>query len=302
MNRIGILCTQKPHPDTSQKRFILGLEMPYVRYFERFGKVFPIFPGMTPEDINLDLLILPGGQDLDPSFYSEEGRMVVGAGSSNPLFSQFFHNDFNAWREAKVPMLGICLGFQAMNVMLGGKLTPDGPCHSLGYFSKHPVVAYNEKLGLYKTWAKSKKPIRVEVNSRHHQFIGVDQLASGMIPVAMGVMDDDKLKSDDAANKAWYFKGNSVTKCFYDKNYKALSQDLSHVEAAIHATEKLAGVQWHPEDLWRKGTKDSGARCTVNGDQITDAIVKYLLETPVHASVPATPDTPPKYQKQSFTV
>lgn len=45
---------------------------PYLRYFEGFGNVKIIVPTSKEIDTKLDLLVVPGGPDVDPSRYLDE--------------------------------------------------------------------------------------------------------------------------------------------------------------------------------------------------------------------------------------
>ena len=134
--KIGILVTQANHYNSNKGRTI-GIEEPYLLWLSQYGQVIPIMPDMTPSQIDLDMLVLPGGPDLDTSFTSNGNDLVVGNGTANPYYSQFYRHSFARWREAGIPMLGVCLGFQALNVMLGGNITSDGPEHSLSFSSRH---------------------------------------------------------------------------------------------------------------------------------------------------------------------
>jgi len=284
--RIGILVTQQSHPNHNKGK-VIGLEEPYVKLFTQYGSVVPIMPDMTPEDVELDMLVLPGGPDLDTSFLSNGKNLVVGNGAANPMYSQFYKHNFKVWRAAGVPILGICLGFQAINVMLGGQLTPDGPFHSLAYHSLHPVAAFSSKLDI-KSIQGNNRPLFRLVNSRHHQFIRNNQLAKELIPVAMGVMNDDDLKNSGDAYKLWGgTKGEpSLLKHFYSGKYNLINPKLTHVEAYVHATEKICGVQWHPEDLHRR------ADDFLRGDFVVHQMITWLLKKPI--SIPTLVGSRPK--------
>lgn len=297
---IGVLVTQASHPET-YKGQIIGIEEQYLKMFSEYGRVVAIMPDMKPSDIKLDLLVLPGGADLDTSFTCNGDDLVVGNGTANPMYSQFYRYFLPAWLKARVPVFGICLGFQALNVCLGGGLTSDGPNHAItGY---HPITAFNEKLKIFYTISaytkgvEYKRPERIDVNSRHHQFVQPHQLAKCLLPVALGVMNDDFLKTQDHANSLWEIdtKKNTASpgllQHFYNGNYKELNGRISHIEAFVHASQKIAGVQWHPESMWRENFK--------RGDEVSHKMITWLLEddnSEVAVGVESNPVTR-KYEK-----
>ncbi|MDP9250491.1 MAG: gamma-glutamyl-gamma-aminobutyrate hydrolase family protein, partial [Chloroflexota bacterium] len=68
---------------------------------------------------SMDGLLLPGGVDLDPLLYGESMHPTV---KVEPARDDL---ELAAWRAARqrvVPVLGICRGFQAINVFSGGTL------------------------------------------------------------------------------------------------------------------------------------------------------------------------------------
>jgi putative glutamine amidotransferase len=121
---------------------------------------------------DLDLLILPGGADVNPERY---GAIPDLATDSPDIYKEFFDlHHLPLYISKKIPIFGICRGIQTLNVHFGGTLLQDMP-----YFHEtndkanpngkvHPVFSMN-------------KSIKLEVNSRHHQAI--DDLGEGLIPL-----------------------------------------------------------------------------------------------------------------------
>lgn len=101
----------------------------YVRAVSESGGVPLILP-IIEDDFQieeqvklLDGLILSGGFDIDPKFYNEEPMGKLGA-----LFPERDEFELKLIKYAlkyKVPMLGICRGFQLLNVAFGGNLYQD---------------------------------------------------------------------------------------------------------------------------------------------------------------------------------
>jgi gamma-glutamyl-gamma-aminobutyrate hydrolase PuuD len=301
---IGILATQSNNAE-GYKGITIGIEEQYAKLFSQYGKVVCIMPNTLPSDYaKIDLLVLQGGADLDTSFTSDGKDLVVGNGPSNPMYSQFYKHFLNKWIDAGVPIFGICLGAQALNVCLGGGLTPDGPNHSLA--GLHPIAVYNEQLGLYTVndskFLKIKRPFSTEVNSRHHQFIRPFQLAECLIPIALGVMDDSYLKTQDNINNLWEASSSpssspGLLKRFYDRKFTDINKRISHIEAFMHSSKKIAGVQWHPESMW------ISLSSFTRGCEVSHVIINWLLEDDDNGvKVKVVTNDPPKTKNIATTL
>lgn len=102
----------------------------YLTYVEavRHAGGIPVLVPPQPENADLlmkelDGFLLAGGDDCDPSVYGEQSHPTV-----EPMDSRRQSNDLalaEAARKQQVPMLGICLGVQVMNVAAGGTLIQD---------------------------------------------------------------------------------------------------------------------------------------------------------------------------------
>ncbi len=99
-----------------------GLEYfgPYRRALESAGaEPVDLLPG-TRALPDVDGLLLPGGWDVDPSFYGEPRDAKVG--ETDPELDETELSLFHQARERGLPVLGICRGQQVINVALGGSL------------------------------------------------------------------------------------------------------------------------------------------------------------------------------------
>ncbi len=100
----------------------------YVEAVRRAGAI-PVLIPPQPENAEelmreLDGFLLAGGEDCDPAAYGEERHPTV----TETMDERRQANDLalaGAAREQGVPMLGICLGMQVMNVAAGGTLLQD---------------------------------------------------------------------------------------------------------------------------------------------------------------------------------
>ena len=156
------------------------------------GETVDLVPG-TKTLPEVDGLLLPGGWDVDPSFYGEARDNTVK--ETDPELDATELSMFQQARERELPMLGICRGQQVINVAMGGSLIQhleDHDAHAIG--RKHLVhaVAVDQSSELGRATGTE----RVRVNSLHHQAIG--KIASGLHSTARG--DDgtiEGVESDD---------------------------------------------------------------------------------------------------------
>ena len=101
----------------------------YLRALRRAGAL-PVVLEPEPTEIAAQLelvdgLVLPGGDDLHPSLWGEapDARFEP----SDPRRTAYELALVRAALDADVPLLGICLGLQTLNVALGGSVVQDLP-------------------------------------------------------------------------------------------------------------------------------------------------------------------------------
>ena len=161
-----------------------------------------------------DLLILPGGGDIDPSFFHQNN-----AGSQNVDF--ILDNVQFSFLEAFVkmgkPVIGICKGMQIINVYFGGSLIQNLSEPSLS------IHAYKEKDKFH--WITA-LPTPYEIFFKHLNF-------------------PDTIVVNSAHHQALSKLGHDLCPIY-------VSQD--HViEMVCHRTLPIIGIQWHPERLFING-------------------------------------------------
>jgi putative glutamine amidotransferase len=144
---------------------------------------------------DVDGLLLPGGWDVDPSFYGE--RRDEKLGETDPELDETELALFGQARQREIPVLGICRGQQVINVAMGGSLVQHleghevralGRSHLAHTIDVDPTSELGQAVGEHK----------VRVNSLHHQAIkrlaaGLQQSASGEDGTVEGVETDDGL-------------------------------------------------------------------------------------------------------------
>lgn len=191
-----------------------GVTKPYLDFFSKFGIITMILPQQTEVIEDLDLLVLPGGRDVDPRRYREWPGFMTG--HPDVYLEHFDMNVLPKYINNKVPIFGICRGLQTLAVAMGGSLYQHLYYHpNSGNDREHKVHILNihnerfkETVCFKNVSIKSKK---LSVNSLHHQ--AVNKIPNGFIEVAC------------------------------TKNY---AQSL---EAMVSLDLPIAGVQYHPEHL-----------------------------------------------------
>ena len=190
----------------------------YVDAVVRAGGVPLIIPFTTDKEVIIsqtqliDGLILSGGHDVSPYNYGQEPSQKIG--ETFPERDTYEIILLEESKKRNIPILGICRGFQLINVAAGGTLYQDLSLIP-GNILKHNQVS-NPTLKTHKVEIKENSFIssifgkETMVNSFHHQVI--NKVANDFIVVA---------KASDGV-----------------------------VEAIEHKTYKfLVAVQWHPEML-----------------------------------------------------
>ena len=180
---------------TVQPRRGLEYYAPYRRAVAAAGaEPIDLVPG-TKSLPEVDGLLLPGGWDVDPSFYGE--RRDEKLGETDPELDETELALFGQAREREIPVLGICRGQQVINVAMGGSLVQHLEGHevrSLGRSHLAHTIEVDPKSELGQAAGGHK----VRVNSLHHQAIkrlaaGLQQSASGEDGTVEGVESNDGL-------------------------------------------------------------------------------------------------------------
>ena len=135
----------------------------------------------------LDGVVLAGGPDIDPALYGETPHPSVSV--LDPERQNF---DFAVIREAllrRLPVLGICLGSQEINVALGGNMIQDIPSEVADHVEHSPADFEALLRGVHPIEILPNTPLSriygqstMTVNSAHHQ--AVDQLGEGLVVTA----------------------------------------------------------------------------------------------------------------------
>lgn len=129
---------------------------------------------------SMDGLLLTGGTDLDPARYGEPGN---GSRSVEPDRDALEAAAWGVAESRRVPVLGICRGFQAMNAFAGGKLLQHVDGHVGAGWGHGPAHTHPLRLVPATRLARILSPSTVgggvlTVNSYHHQAVRPADLAA----------------------------------------------------------------------------------------------------------------------------
>ncbi len=186
--RIGITVSQSRDP--SLGRLWNGTALAYAKGVARAGGLpvmLPLLPGTEAAQLeHLDGLLFSGGVDVDPELFGAEHE--AGLGEIDALRDTFEFALYTLAREAKLPILGICRGFQLINVAEGGTLhqhlpTATTPNHD-PYWADHaqrahpPALGHRVRLAPHTRLAHGSGSETLKVNSHHHQ--GLRDLAPSL--------------------------------------------------------------------------------------------------------------------------
>ena len=159
-----------PRPDTAGKR---AARKRYVDALEGAGaEVILIDPGVSLPDA-FEGLCLSGGGDIDPARYA-----AAPDPKTSGVDQERDATEFAILARAlatDVPVLGICRGFQVINVAFGGTLLQHVDGHEADARAVHEIAPLADTL-----LARISDPVPFTVNSRHHQAVTDGELASGL--------------------------------------------------------------------------------------------------------------------------
>lgn len=163
----------------------------------------------------IDLLILVGGADVYPIRYGEKPSIKTGSPNIDlEWFDQVMLPQYiERCQTGDLAIFGICRGFQTLNVHFGGSLEQD---INQAYSSKSRDELVDD-ITLTTNFFKAKNEhnkvmLNTKTNSLHHQGVFSANLADELVTVG--------------------------------KNNK-----YNNIEAFIHESLPIAGVQWHPEEI-----------------------------------------------------
>lgn len=195
-----------------------GVTTPYLEYI-RFLGADPKILFMGEYDPEVEMLLLPGGSDVDPQRYGQIPS--VANSKANPQLEYFDLNILPYYIENKVPIFGICRGMQSLTVAMGGSLDQDMKgLHHHGFSTKHRGEEVNK--------------IKIDENISHPFRSYLRDL----------INPPRNTKYEEDVNSIHH-------QCVIDPGDM---EELAHeqdgtIEAVHHPDLPIAGVQYHPEEL-----------------------------------------------------
>jgi putative glutamine amidotransferase len=168
----------------------------YVRALTAAGAdVMVVEPGGTiPSEI--DGICFSGGGDIAPDNY----HVVDELGVCENVDPGRDATELDAARralDADLPVLGICRGFQLINVALGGTLALDVKGHQA---KGDEVIAHHLAASPESKLARATSAETLRVNSRHHQAVTADRLAPSLRAT---VLHDGLIEAFESTKHRW---------------------------------------------------------------------------------------------------
>lgn len=181
----------EPLPEGEPRGREMALGLPYLKGLEAAGGLPVVMPPLGEDAIEplldrLDGICLSGGPDLDPENYGAGPHPELGP--TEPDLDRFELAVARRADAREMPILAICRGTQALNVIRGGALHQHLPeiseeiAHrqrTPGNQTSHPV-AVEPQSRLAAALGKGVVEVadHLDVNSFHHQ--GIDRLGEGL--------------------------------------------------------------------------------------------------------------------------
>lgn len=228
IRKIGIAGNERTavNPEDQNEYTFSYTPKEFVEGVTKAGGLPVILPLGQPEQAKdyidlIDVLLLAGGQDVDPSLYDQDPHEKLG-----DLFKQRDTFELALIQEAirqKKPIAGVCRGMQLLNVAFGGTMIQDlslDPSLTLAHVqSPVPLTKATHEITIEpNSYLAEFLPETVAVNSYHHQ--AVDQIAPPFTVTA---------RATDGAVEA--------------------------IEGVIDSS-CILGVQWHPEQGFKTNPTD----------------------------------------------
>jgi len=190
----------------SKNKFIIVVgSASYGNPFVSLGNVTNKAKLLLEETDKIKAVVFTGGEDVSPYLYKgRESKLSFISERRDATEERIFELCI----KHNIKMLGICRGFQFLNVMSGGKMFQHVNKHA---GSRHKIYyPALEKLHI--------------VNSLHHQMV--------MLP-------------EDAVTIGWSIP--NMCSVAYDENGLPTEPPVREIEAAIFPKYNAVGVQFHPE-------------------------------------------------------
>ncbi len=168
-----------------EDRNVVETRLTYIEAVLDNGGIPLLLPTIDSEEAvnryvrELDGLVLIGGRDIPPSMYGQAPHETTEVLPERR--TRFESMLIDRWMAAGKPVLGICLGMQFVNVVMGGSMIQDIPS-LVGTDVNHRKVYHRVTITPDSRLAKVLGAEIAMVYSSHHQ--AVDRIGEGLVPVA----------------------------------------------------------------------------------------------------------------------
>jgi putative glutamine amidotransferase len=221
----------------------VGQTFAYMQFLGQFGSVRLISTTDNMREVvkNVDMLVIPGGADIDPTRYGA----IPGVMDSrvNVHYEYLDRVLLPLFIEAKKPIVGICRGMQSLNVFFGGTLNQ----HIIGHHQGENRVQTKQEL-------QTEDGRIAYVNTMHHQSVDV-------------LGDDIEMLGYTTMYQGCYGNKTHIRnwKWYDDKGVEKFSERVVVPEFIKHTKLPIVGFQWHPEEF----------NCPIAVQQITNLLHEY---------------------------
>ena len=187
----------------------------YVEAIRRHGGDPIVLDARSPEAVRDSVfasmagLLLTGGADIDPGRYGHPNQASV---NIEPERDQLEADAYEAAATRGIPILGVCRGFQAINVFSGGTLLQHVDGHVGAAWGHGPAKEHALRLVAGSRLARILSPTNpragaTNVNSYHHQAIRATELAPGLTANAWAASPEGELVEGFEASDGRFLLG-----------------------------------------------------------------------------------------------
>jgi putative glutamine amidotransferase len=147
-----------------------GIPLTYLEYLESdlHASEIRILTPYSPLYTDLDLLVLPGGADVNPMRYGE--RPSFNTDKPDLLTEYFDLHVLPEYVSEGIPIFGICRGCQTIAVHFGAKL--------IQHMTHETNSSEKPWEGMHNIRVTAEPNKKIKVNSRHHQAVYIPSLVS----------------------------------------------------------------------------------------------------------------------------
>lgn len=216
----------------------------YLTLMDPYGACQLVYPKTDYTQLinDADVLLLPGGADINPLRYGERPHLKTSR--LNPFFESLDNDLLKEWINTGKPIIGICRGMQTLNVALGGSLFQHVDYH-IGNHKDRAAFFHN----VYTDIFDREKDVDFRIhptNSFHHQAVkdlGDELEVWGWSHVKTGCVTLLKHNKEKLSTFYKHEKKEDGTIILNPTPFFGLPEIIKH------RTLPYIGFQYHPEEF-----------------------------------------------------